>query len=168
MALLCMSSAVDARVNKYGHWGFGKPYGYREKIIASNRWEVSGLGTQAQPGYMPALVLRRAAVLAKANGYDFFYVVGAGFSCSGSPFVSSGGATGPNVCDYVLSQSALLIAVGIPSPNVQVPCEGRVKEACRSYAVADVIQQTNSFFGLSDEQYRQELLDVQARKPARN
>ena len=165
VTMFSLHAATEARgLNKYAHWGFGKPYGYKDKTISPSRWEIEGLGTNAQPGYMVALVLRRAAVLAKAGGYDYFYVVGVGLSCSGSPFVLSTGKTGPGACDYVLSQSALLIAVGIPSLDTQVPCEGRAKEACRSYSVSDVIRTTNSFFGLTDEQFQQELAIEQNRK----
>jgi hypothetical protein len=162
--LVSVGTALDARVtNKYGRWGFGKPYGYRDTQVTSNRWEIKGLGTQAQPGYMPALVLRRAAALSKASGFDYFYVVGAGQSCSGSPFVLSSGAKGPSACDYVLSQSALLIAVGIPSADVQVPCEGRDKEVCRSYTVTDVVRETDLYFGLTDDQFEQEVADIRTR-----
>ena len=162
---LTLSSIADARVtNKYSRWGFGKPYGYKDKIVTKDRWEVRGLGTHAGPGYMEALVFRRAATLAKANGFDYFYVVGAGFSCSSSPFAYSPGGSGPGVCDNVLSQSAILVSVGISSADSKAPCEGRNKESCRSYSVKDVVEGTNGFFGITSEHFASDVAEVQARQ----
>lgn len=157
------STAAEARVtNKYGRWGFGKPYGYKERIVAPNRWEVSGLGSSSQPGYMRALVMRRTAVLARAAGYDHFYVVGAGFACAASPFANSPGGQGPHVCDYVLSQSGLAISVGTASADEKPRCEGRALEECQSFDVAEVIRITNGFFGLTDADAQAEVEKIKS------
>ena len=150
---LVASGAQAKVISKYSRWGFGKPYGYRDHIVSTNRWEVNGLGTYAGPGYMEALVFRRAATLAKAYGYSYFYVTAAGQVCSGSPFLFSPVASGPDACSNILSQSSFVIAIGTSSLTEQLPCQGRDKQACRSYAVDEVVIRTNSYFGLTDQQF---------------
>lgn len=165
-----ISTVTQARVvNRYAHWHLGQPYGYTDKAAGADSWQVKGLGFHAPPNYIVAMMLHRAAMLAKAAGFNSFKVVSLTYSCG-----SGGGGfwwwkSGPQACndERIRDHEGHLTIVGTQGSEGLSPCASTSAGSCY-YVVADVLRDTASLLDLTPDEENEESADILRRAPKRN
>ena len=159
IAVAIPSNSHASVTNHYARWHFGQSYGYREKQLTPDSWRIKGLATLAEPGFVEAMTFHRAAILAKAAGFDRLRTVSVTHVCSNVFPQITIGKTGVGVCDdrRIVNQELTMEFYGIASGS-EAACQAPV---CKTYQADEILSYSSSFLGLTSEQDQQELFDAQ-------
>lgn len=132
--------------NTYKPWRVGS-FGYVDEVRGENRWYIKSLTAQVPVEYTSAMALYRAAIIAKASGFEYFHAVS---------FI-------PSYFESGISEEARLTAVGSHTPEGLV-CEdgGRFAKNCKTYKVEDVFAQFGPLLGQTNEMQLAEIAAYRA------